>query len=121
MTNLKRAMVSGNYYKPTGVYYGGASPTEAHRILIAITRDLIHPLAVGVGAGEGARECSSQESQVPGQCSEGSAAPAQVWVMDVHTGLGPSGVDTLASQHQEDLALLEEIFPTGMGIECVED
>ena len=108
---MKRAMVSGNYYKSTGVYYGGKEPTIAHQILINITRDLIHPLVGESISSMG--ECTSQSSIETSESSVCAAAP-RIWVVDVHTGLGPSGVDTLASQHQEELELLEEIFPTGI-------
>jgi hypothetical protein len=88
---IKRALVTGNYYKPSGVYYGGKELTPAARILLQIADDLVNsrPLRAGV-----------------------DPAQQRAIMIDVHSGLGPSGVDTLAVDTEEEVQNIERIFPT---------
>ena len=63
---LKRAMVAGQYHNPRGIFYGGEQLQASHRLL----RDFL---------------VQNGFTKTRGKVT---------WV-DVHTGLGPSGVDTL--------------------------
>ena len=85
-TNIKRAMVSGNYHKQTGYGFGGFEHTQS-------TKNLINLLV--------------NQLDIPHKAKK-------VMLLDVHTGLGPMGVDTLlylGSENFQD-AELEKIFPS---------
>ena len=69
---LKRALVSGNYYKRKGLGYGGHQLTKSAASLSAFLNS------------NGAFKTTKE-----------------LILLDVHTGLGPSGVDTL-SVHGDD-------------------
>lgn len=80
--SLKRSMVSGNYHKQQGFGFGGFARSKSVNNLI----DLI-----------------VQRLQIP-------QVAKQVVMIDVHSGLGPTGVDTLfISPNDVDI---ESIFPT---------
>jgi hypothetical protein len=67
LTNVKRAVVSGQYHEPTGLFYGGGEQgmmAKSHQLLIPLLQQVTLQSSVGI-------------------------------IIDVHTGLGPSGVDTL--------------------------
>ncbi len=64
MTHLKRAVVSGQYFCPTCIFYGGTKLSASHEQLLRFLN---------------------------AHAARSSAA----LVIDVHTGLGPTGVDTL--------------------------
>jgi hypothetical protein len=65
MLKIKRALVSGNYHDPLGIGYGGMEKQPS----VAILEDFFAEKGL-----------SQAESAI---------------LIDVHTGLGPSGVDTL--------------------------
>lgn len=80
---IKTALVSGNYINPTGYSYGGQTYTQS-------TRNLMHLLL--------------DQLDIPRR--------AQKLVMiDVHSGLGPSGVDTLLDVGYSPQTV-ERVFPT---------
>lgn len=89
MVNLKRAMVAGNYFKSDGYGYGGIEQTQSTKNLI----DLLENKLKLTGLAE------------------------KAVFIDVHTGLGPSGVDTLmyqASDYEKNPLTdkeMEKIFP----------
>lgn len=62
--DAKRAIVSGQYFDPQGLYFGGQRLASSYRVLLELLR---------------------------AECASASASA----VVDVHTGLGPSGVDSL--------------------------
>eukprot|EP01061_Rhynchopus_euleeides_P000323 TRINITY_DN1020_c0_g1_i3.p1 TRINITY_DN1020_c0_g1~~TRINITY_DN1020_c0_g1_i3.p1 ORF type:complete len:410 (+),score=152.30 TRINITY_DN1020_c0_g1_i3:37-1266(+) len=64
--DIKRALLAGQYHNPRGIYYGGKEVQPSHRNFINFVRK--------VGADK---------------------LTGRVVVVDVHTGLGPHGVDTL--------------------------
>eukprot|EP01038_Epipyxis_sp_PR26KG_P005138 gene5138-7155_t len=92
MTNIKRAMVAGNYFRPTGFGYGGFKLAKSSENLIDL---LINKLLIPEKA-------------------------KSVVLIDVHTGLGPSGVDSLLTSLNlnnndninNDNNNLELLFPT---------
>ncbi|KAF4695219.1 hypothetical protein FOZ60_005542 [Perkinsus olseni] len=63
-SHIKRAVVTGQYWKPSGLFYGGQKLQRSYQILLVALRDL--------------------------KIFEGDAT-----FIDIHTGLGPSGEDTL--------------------------
>lgn len=91
VNSIKRALVSGNYYKPSGVYYGGRELTHAARIMFQIAEDHVNHRLLKDGVDPSLQ---------------------QAILIDVHSGLGPSGVDTLAVDTFEELSAIESIFPT---------
>lgn len=80
---IKRALVSGNYFKPTGLGYGGIELSKSGFNLKGI---LIEQLNIGNIA-------------------------KNLVLVDVHTGLGPSGKDTLAQLAGKRKRSVESIFP----------
>lgn len=71
---LKRALVSGQYHEKQGIFYGGSSSIEqSHQILWAWLSDFM------------------MNKRMEGRPN---SIGTVTWV-DVHTGLGPSGKDTL--------------------------
>lgn len=92
---IKTAMVAGNYINPTGYSYGGQGYTQS-------AKNLMHLLI--------------DQLDIPHQA-------AQFVLIDVHSGLGPSGVDTLLDMGYKkgdntghvsasDADVYERIFPT---------
>jgi hypothetical protein len=80
---IKTALVSGNYINPTGYSYGGMTHAQS-------TRNLINLLI--------------EQLDLPHQAEK-------LVLIDVHTGLGPSGVDTLLDVgFSQDT--VEKVFPT---------
>lgn len=85
LTSLKKALVSGNYHKQRGVGFGGFEQTKS-------VKNLIHLLV--------------DELQIPVKAKD-------FILLDVHTGLGPEGVDTLMYQGTaEYVQSIEQTFPT---------
>ena len=85
---IKKAMVTGTYSKKEGLYYGGKARTRNVQNLIDIVTDKL---------------------QIP-------TTSEKIVVIDVHSGLGPSGFDTLAilsanNDTADQLELLEKYFP----------
>eukprot|EP01042_Synura_sphagnicola_P001272 gene1272-1440_t len=116
LPKLKRAIVSGNYHKQEGVGFGGFRLSASNRNLVAFLQDL------GLGHGHGSRRASPEaegDSSTPKEGIAGetvaeksaTASVRRIHVIDVHTGLGPPGVDSLASK-SVTVDQLEEIFPT---------
>jgi len=91
---LKRAIVTGQYHNPKGVYFAGRSQEASHKVVW----DFLEPFANTKGV--------------------------ITWI-DVHTGLGPKGVDTLlvetpeegedAAKWFEDAPALDVTDPTAKG------
>ena len=90
-TKLKRVLVAGQYHHPQGLFFGG---TSLQLSLVKIL-EFVEFLQVFAGKGGG----------------------KLVWI-DVHTGLGPFGQDTLALESNGNLTLdeLHELFPTAHSI-----
>jgi hypothetical protein len=84
LMHIKRALVSGNYHKENGVGFGGKSQSQSVKNLINLVQ----------GEWMGLAEAEVEE----------------VILIDVHTGLGPSGVDTLDSNNSPEV--LQQNFPT---------
>lgn len=94
LMRLKRALVSGNYHFAKGLGFGGFSQTQSARNLIKLVVD---------------------DLRIPTEAKE-------IVMVDVHTGLGPSGVDTLMfhvsdeyfahKQSAEQPLSMDTVFPT---------
>ena len=83
---IRRALVSGNYNKKDGVGFGGFDLQQSAKNLIALIQDE----SLGLSDAE------------------------EVILLDVHTGLGPTGVDTLLFNKDSNL---QQSFPTEMEME----
>ncbi|KAF4730124.1 hypothetical protein FOZ62_000834 [Perkinsus olseni] len=70
ISRVKRAVVSAQYWKPSGLFYGGQKLQRSHQILTQVFADL--------------------------KIFEENAT-----IIDIHTGLGPSGVDTLITSDSD--------------------
>ena len=71
------------------MYYGGHALSQAARTLLLIA-----------------------EEHVNSRPLKAHAPPQRAVLVDVHTGLGAPGVDTLAVDHVDELPAVETIFPT---------
>ncbi|KAJ9464874.1 hypothetical protein DIPPA_26445 [Diplonema papillatum] len=79
---LKRALVTGQYTKPSSIFYGGATLQPSYVILQQFFE--AHRLTKATG---------------------------KAVHIDVHTGLGPSGVDTMLVASDRELRYVERVFP----------
>lgn len=95
VNTIKTALVAGNYINPAGYSYGGVEYTQS-------TKNLMHLLI--------------EMLDIPHQAE-------RFVLIDVHSGLGPSGVDTLLDMgakeghntggtHASDAEVYERVFPT---------
>jgi hypothetical protein len=90
---IKRAMVSGNYYKPEGLYYGGKKQTTSVKKLIGF---LDHFLANNNNFKPNFdRHRKKNHDDNDNDNDEREIPLRKVILIDVHTGLGDPGVDTL--------------------------
>lgn len=85
LASLKKALVSGNYHKQKGVGFGGFEQTKS-------IKNLIQLLVEDLGIPKNSKDFI---------------------LLDVHTGLGPEGIDTLMYHGSSDyIDAIEEKFPT---------
>jgi Protein of unknown function (DUF2817) len=83
---LKAAMVSGQYHDPAGIFYGGDRVQSSYAVLEQwLVQDLLPSLGV---------PATSIESKTAKDDANGRPFESVMWI-DVHTGLGPSGEDTM--------------------------
>lgn len=85
---LKRVLVAGQYHHPQGIFYGGTKREQSIEQLIAFATDPKREILAPIGKKE-----------------------PVVWI-DVHTGLGPSGMDTIVSEKPLMPDEMEKWFPT---------
>lgn len=78
---LKRAFVTGQYHDPNGIYYGGAGEQRSVSVLREVLKAHV----------------------------EAAKATESIFI-DVHTGLGPTGIDTFMVSHPEEAALTRQVF-----------
>jgi hypothetical protein len=92
MGKMKHALLSGNYHFPTGLGFGGQQASQSSKNLASLLRGE----ALGLYTEDG-QEWTGLQKFV---------------LVDVHTGLGPSGVDTLSHGGiaKADLSSLETDF-----------
>ncbi|AYU81101.1 hypothetical protein, conserved [Leishmania donovani] len=79
---LKRAFVTGQYHDPAGINYGGDREQKS----ISVLREVLKKHAVATGATEAV-------------------------YLDVHTGLGPTGVDTMMMKSSQEAEKCRKVFP----------
>ena len=102
---LKAAMVTGQYTDPLGIFYGGNSLQPslqlvweffANTLLVADTKDSDSNVEVMNATTEDERleDPSSRSTNTSSTASRQCCTGTVTWI-DVHTGLGPSGEDTL--------------------------
>ena len=87
LLSIKRAMVSGNYHKPDGLYYGGDHMAASTSKLIEF---LTSYFAAHNGPPRGSDMVLSDDAD-----SHAVVPLKKVVFIDVHSGLGVSGLDTL--------------------------
>lgn len=83
MLKLKRALVTGQYHDAGGVYYGG----DGEQRSVTVLREVLRTYAAATSATEAV-------------------------FIDVHTGLGPTGVDTMMVSTDGDAASARRVFPS---------
>jgi hypothetical protein len=81
--SLKRAVVSGNYHFPKSIFYGGVKLEKSIELLVTFLKEKL--------------EFKKLE---------------QVGIIDVHTGLGPPGYDTLLIDAYQNFDEVKAIFGT---------
>ncbi|KAG5472519.1 hypothetical protein LSCM1_03920 [Leishmania martiniquensis] len=79
---LKRAFVTGQYHDPVGINYGGDKEQKS----VSVLREVLKKHAAATGATEAV-------------------------YIDVHTGLGPSGVDTMMLKSDHGSEKCRDVFP----------
>ena len=79
---VKHALATGQYHDPIGIYYGGSKEQASHRIF----KEILAPLA-----------------------KMGNKLK-KIVLVDVHSGLGPSGVDTIMADDDSTGELAAKIF-----------
>jgi hypothetical protein len=82
LPTLKKVFVTGQYHMPSGTYYGGQGKLERSWVVV---RDAVKPYVLQ------ARRLIS---------------------IDVHSGLGPVGVDSMMVENKEQHLIATQIFPT---------
>lgn len=80
--NLKRAFVTGQYHHPEGIYYGG----DGEQPSVSTLRKVLRKYS-----------------------NDGTLRDAIF--IDVHSGLGPEGIDTMMTDNANDAARAEKVFP----------
>lgn len=88
---LKRCLVTGTYHHKTGIFFGGQELQPSHVLLSNFLKENF--------------------SHVPG---------SEVCWVDVHTGLGPKGVDVLLCDGLQEQKMILENFP-GADAQCTAD
>eukprot|EP00934_Nitzschia_sp_Nitz4_P002397 Nitzschia sp. Nitz4//scaffold24_size164493//71066//72373//NITZ4_002326-RA/size164493-processed-gene-0.197-mRNA-1//1//CDS//3329544108//2392//frame0 len=83
---LKHVLVAGQYHHPEGIFYGGTQLEPSIQGLL----DLLQEDGRNILNGNGGR---------------------LAWI-DVHTGLGPFGMDTVMTQEPVETSAFREYFPT---------
>lgn len=85
---LKRVLVAGQYHHPQGIFYGGTQLESSLQQLLQFMMDEERSILAPLGKKE-----------------------PVVWI-DVHTGLGPFGMDTLQSEKDVSNEDMQKWFPT---------
>ena len=85
---LKRVLVAGQYHHPQGIFYGGNKQETSIEKLIAFVTEEDRQILAPIGKKE-----------------------PVVWI-DVHTGLGPFGMDTVITEKPIPLQEMDKRFPT---------
>lgn len=80
-TKLKRAFVTGQYHDPNGIYYGGDKEQKSVSVLRAVLKAHV-----------------------------AAAHATETIYIDVHTGLGPTGVDTFMVSDAQEEAKAKQVF-----------
>lgn len=86
--HLKAGLVAGQYFEPRGVFYGGQELQPSLHLL----RDFLANTLLVMVADEDKHDASTSASR---QCCTGTVT----WI-DVHTGLGVSGDDTILTSSE---------------------
>eukprot|EP00607_Mallomonas_marina_P008587 CAMPEP_0182420250 /NCGR_PEP_ID=MMETSP1167-20130531/4914_1 /TAXON_ID=2988 /ORGANISM="Mallomonas Sp, Strain CCMP3275" /LENGTH=230 /DNA_ID=CAMNT_0024595961 /DNA_START=671 /DNA_END=1360 /DNA_ORIENTATION=+ len=129
-------MVSGNYYKPTGIGFGGLKQASSvSQLLSLLQREGLTPRLEREREKEREREMdqerenqrekekeSEREKDGEEEREREREKVEKLVVIDVHTGLGRKGVDTLAISnlslslsHSLSIDEIEGMFPTEYG------
>lgn len=98
LLKLKRALVSGNYYKQSGLGFGGFRMSKSGETLLSLLQ----------------REGLAKSEDDHREDGSGVRQAQSVTVIDVHTGLGPRGVDSLSLWDRPEQEI-EDIFPKDFG------
>ena len=95
-TYLKRSMVSGQYHDPQGIFYGGQSlQPSIYQLMTFVTQerpDLFYGDPFATTTTHNDDETNDVDEQQPK--IDSLLPPSVVWI-DVHSGLGPFGKDSL--------------------------
>jgi hypothetical protein len=96
-SSIKRTMVAGQYHQPYGIFYGGASdgmePSLQHLFQVLHKQGVLPTRTTK--EEEEDNEMSSSPSTITAD------APPTLTFIDVHTGLGPPGEDTLMFSNRQ--------------------
>ncbi|ETO19118.1 hypothetical protein RFI_18119, partial [Reticulomyxa filosa] len=92
---LSKVVVTGQYHDPKGLYYGGQKLSPEHE---ALTHFLL------------GKKDLSKGLRLEDMCDRNVKGFDKVSLIDVHTGLGKKGMDTLLTSYVHDYKKLKQIF-----------
>ncbi|CAB9500278.1 Protein of unknown function (DUF2817) [Seminavis robusta] len=103
---LKAALVTGQYYDPKGIFYGGNELQPSLRVLYDFFQETLLAEKEQQSTTEADDDTDGEEAtKTNAKCCTGTVT----WI-DVHTGLGPSGSDSLVVD-KESMSVVEQQAP----------
>jgi hypothetical protein len=112
-TQLKRSMVSGQYHHSKGIFYGGDELQPSITKLVDFLTKIRPDLLFGPTTNTRGNSIGSDSDSLSSSSSSSSLSSSVVWI-DVHSGLGPFGKDSLHCEvgDKRDGNDIKRIFPT---------
>jgi len=97
-TAMSKVIVTGQYYDPTGIFFGGQQLAPEHEIL----KYFLISSKKSTSSIKGLR--------LQDVCGRSFEDFTKISLLDVHTGLGKPGLDTLLTSYVEDHNKVQELF-----------
>lgn len=86
---MKRAVVSAQYTKPSGLFYGGQKLQRSYEIMTEVNLVSL---------------CIASRLPLSQVLTDVGVFDGHTTMIDVHTGLGPSGIDTLITSDSDSVS-----------------
>ena len=117
---LKRAIVTGQYHKKTGAYFGGSGERESS---LKVLRGFVERRFNNQQADEADDAKPDAKTDASGggsgkkQMMKKEGSSRRVVVLDVHTGLGPPGKDSMLVDTEDERARAASFLTTAYSVE----